>query len=79
MNSRISYITFNLPLLVDYMATFACRGISGDVVLKIVLEQLLASHIVWVLLEQFFAYILLSSFSYYFEGNIILFSKINVT
>ena len=27
----------------------------------------------------FFAYILLSSFSYYFEGNVILFSKINVT
>ena len=52
MNSRIPYITFNLLLLIDYMATFACRGISGDFVLKLVIEQLLASHIVWVLLEH---------------------------
>ena len=39
MNSRISYITFNLPLLIDYAATFACRGISRDSVLKLVLEH----------------------------------------
>ena len=39
MNSSISNITFNLPLLIDYAATFACRGIAWDSVLKLVLDN----------------------------------------